>query len=79
MTNSVVPFEIPADDKKRVKKFYETVFGWKMTQLGPDMDDYLLANTTEIDQNGMVKTPGNINGGFIRKAKEAQRPTLLLQ
>jgi len=36
-----------------------------MNQLGAEMGDYLLAGTTETDENNMVKTPGNINGGFF--------------
>ncbi|MBI2011273.1 VOC family protein [Candidatus Daviesbacteria bacterium] len=60
----VVHFEMPAKDKKRVAKFYSSVFGWQMNQLGQDMGNYLLANTTETDKNGMPKKPGGINGGF---------------
>ena len=63
--NPVVHFEMPAKDKKRVVDFYSKVFGWGMTQLGPDMGDYVLAQTTETDENKMVKTPGTINGGFF--------------
>jgi predicted enzyme related to lactoylglutathione lyase len=32
------------------------------------MGNYVLAQTTETDQNGMIKTPGNINGGFYQKS-----------
>ena len=61
----VVHFEMPAKDKKRTAAFYSTVFGWKMNQLGAEMGEYLLAHTTETDENNMVKTPGAINGGFF--------------
>ena len=61
----VVHFEMPAKDRKRTADFYSKVFGWEMTQLGPEMGNYLLAQTTDTDQNQMVKTPGNINGGFF--------------
>ncbi|SRR5258708_4998106 len=61
----VVHFEMPAKDKKRVSDFYSKVFGWKMQQLGSEMGNYLLAQTTETDDNNMVKTPGAINGGFF--------------
>ncbi len=33
----VVHFEMPAKDKKRVRKFYETAFGWEMSQMGAEM------------------------------------------
>ncbi len=63
--NPVTHFEMPAKDKKRVAEFYSKAFGWNMIQLGPDMANYVLAHTTETDQEGMVKTPGAINGGFF--------------
>ena len=63
--NPVVHFEMPAKDKKRVTDFYTKAFGWKMVQTGPEMGNYIVAQTTETDQNNMVQTPGNINGGFF--------------
>lgn len=63
--NPVVHFEMPSKDKKRTADFYSTVFGWQMNQMGADMGDYLLAGTTEVDENRMPKTPGAINGGFF--------------
>lgn len=63
--DSVVHFEMPAKDKKRVADFYASVFGWKMNQLGSEMGNYLLAQTADTDENNMVKTPGAINGGFF--------------
>lgn len=65
MANSVVHFEMPAKDKKRVSDFYSSVFGWKMQQTGEEMGNYLVAQTAETDENNMVKTPGTINGGFF--------------
>jgi len=76
--NPVVHFEMPAEDKARAKKFYEGVFGWKMKQMGKDMGDYLLASTTETDENNMVKTPGAINGGFFQKRKEGTIPHIVI-
>lgn len=62
----VVHFEMPAKDKKRTAEFYSSVFGWQMNQMGPEMGDYLLASTTETDQEKMMpKNPGAINGGFF--------------
>lgn len=63
--NSVVHFEMPAKDKKRVSDFYSNAFGWKMIQTGPEMGNYVVAQTAETDDNNMVKTPGTINGGFF--------------
>ncbi len=64
-SSPVVHFEMPAKDKKRVSDFYSKVFGWSMQQMGPEMGNYLMAQTTETDQDRMVKTPGAIKGGFF--------------
>lgn len=68
----VTHFEMPAEDKKRMIAFYESVFGWHTQQLGLEMGNYTLVDTTETDENRMVKTPGNINGGFFQKSKPDQ-------
>lgn len=63
--NPVVHFEMPAKDNKRAAKFYTEVFGWQMNQLGQEMGNYLLANTTETDEKTQrPKNSGAINGGF---------------
>jgi predicted enzyme related to lactoylglutathione lyase len=63
----VVHFEMGYKDRERMKKFYQSTFGWKTEQMGPEMGGYVVAQTTETDADGMVKTPGNINGGFYAK------------
>lgn len=67
MADPVVHFEMGYNDRERMKKFYSEVFGWQMQQMGDDMGGYVVAQTTETDADGMVKTPGNINGGFYAK------------
>lgn len=62
--NPVVRFEMGYIDAVRMAKFYETVFGWKTKQFRPEMGNYITAQTTDIDANGMVQTKGAINGGF---------------
>jgi uncharacterized protein len=64
--NPVVHFEMPYTDAQRVSDFYTKAFGWNMHKLGSDMGDYVLAGTTETDEQMMIKTPGNINGGFYK-------------
>jgi uncharacterized protein len=78
--NSVVHFEMPAEDKKRVANFYARVFGWQTKQLGPEMGEYVLATTTEPDENGRPKKPGAINGGFYQKTddKPSQYPSVVI-
>ena len=33
--NPVVHFEMPAEDRTRMRAFYEKTFGWQTEQLGP--------------------------------------------
>ena len=63
--NPVVHFEMPAKDKKRVAEFYKTAFGWGMNDMNMGDQSYLMAQTTKTDKQGMVQTPGAINGGFF--------------
>jgi uncharacterized protein len=65
-SDPVVHFEMPYKDHQRVMNFYSKAFGWQMQKLGSDMGDYVLAGTTEMDENYMIKNPGNINGGFYK-------------
>ena len=67
--NPVVHFEMPAEDRERVSRFYSNVFGWQMQTMGPEMGNYVLASTTESDDTG-PKRPGAINGGFFDKNGE---------
>ena len=78
--NPVVHFEIPAEDRNRVADFYTKAFGWKTQQLGEDMGNYVLATTTDSDENGMPKKPGAINGGFFQKTDDepAQYPSVVI-
>jgi len=65
--DKVVHFEIPADDLERARKFYTSVFGWKMESV-PEME-YILIGTTLVDEKGMPTEPGGINGGKIIREK----------
>jgi predicted enzyme related to lactoylglutathione lyase len=65
--NPVVHFEMGYEDKERMCTFYENAFGWKLQRMGPDMGDYVVAQTAETDEKGMIQMPGAINGGFYKK------------
>lgn len=68
--NPVVHFEMPAEDRDRMAKFYSGVFGWQTQMYGPDMGNYVTAATTETGADGRPTTPGAINGGFFPKSKD---------
>lgn len=69
-------FEIPADDLSRVKKFYQSVFGWKLVDV-PNMD-YTMAYTTEVDDHYMPKEPAVINGGMMKRDATATSPVVVI-
>ena len=78
--NPVVHFEMGYNDKKRMVEFYASVFGWKGQEMGAEMGNYVVMQTTETDDKGMVKTPGNINGGFYQKTESpmSQAPSVVI-
>jgi predicted enzyme related to lactoylglutathione lyase len=78
--NPVVHFEMPAEDRKRMADFYTKVFDWKTQQLGEDMGYYVLATTTDSDENGIPEKLAAINGGFFQKTndKPAQYPSVVI-
>lgn len=76
----VVHFEMPAEDRQRMAKFYTEAFGWKTQFFGEDMGNYVTVTTTEVDDKGMPKMPGAINGGFFPKNAESpsQYPSVVI-
>jgi predicted enzyme related to lactoylglutathione lyase len=77
--NPVVHFEMPYENNERLTKFYESAFGWKMQNMGKEMGDYIIAVTSEVDENNKNKTPGTINGGFFpRNPEVSQYPSFVI-
>jgi predicted enzyme related to lactoylglutathione lyase len=78
--NSVVHFEMPYEDAKRMAKFYESTFGWQTKMLGQEMGNYVLATTTPSDEKGSPREPGRINSGFFPKKSDypAQAPSVVI-
>ncbi len=76
----VVHFEMAAEDTKRMADFYMHAFGWKTKMLGEEMGHYVLASTTETDENGFPTTLGKINGGFYPKIEDGspQYPSVVI-
>ncbi len=65
MANSIIHFEIPADDIDRAKRFYAEAFGWRI-EAYPGMN-YHGVMTTEVDDKQMPVKPGAINGGMFQR------------
>lgn len=74
--NKVVHFEIPFDDKQRAMRFYGEAFGWQLSEF-PKMN-YVVARTTEVDNEQVPTTPGAINGGLFAsvRRKRHRRPSM---
>jgi predicted enzyme related to lactoylglutathione lyase len=76
--NPIIHFEMPVVDTDRVRRFYESAFGWVTTPLGPEAGDFVLAFTTETDENRVPKKVGAINGGFYKRTEPDQQVRLAI-
>jgi uncharacterized protein len=69
MSNPVVHFEIPVNDIKRAKHFYEKIFGWKIEYI-KEFDYYSIKAKEKnegIDGGMMVrKSPGQPVTSYIK-------------
>jgi len=63
MPNSIVHFEIPADDTARACDFYRKLFGWKISD--PFKMDYFICETKKDGEAG-------INGGIMQRKMPGQ-------
>ena len=74
--DSVVHFEIPADDVKRASAFYKKAFGWSAQEYGGM--GYWLLGTTESNEQGAPKNPGSINGGMGKREGPLKNVTVTI-
>ena len=72
MDNTIVHFEIPADNIKELSKFYSSLFDWKIIHTPVEGMDYWIIQTVPTDDNGMVLRPG-VNGGMFARQPEQKR------
>lgn len=75
----VVHFELPYKDAKRIAKFYSESFGWKITDLGEQSGNYILAQTTDKDAKPGFPA-GSIDGGFypLKPDWPSQYPSIVI-
>lgn len=78
--NSVVHFELPADDLGRANAFYREAFGWTITSAEPDVSSgYQMAVTTPSNEKTQRPTePGAINGGIFPRTSLLQHPDIMI-
>jgi uncharacterized protein len=65
---AIVHFDIATDNPQRAKKFYESLFGWKM-EGPPGMTDYYLIETKNLDGST------GVGGGLGKRGDPSQRIT----
>ena len=76
--NPVVHFEMPAEDRKRMIEFYTKTFGWQANQLGAEIGNYVVVQTDETDEKGMLKETNRINGGFYDRFDKNNAPSIVI-
>ena len=76
--NSIVHFEIPADDIHRAQEFYKSVFGWEINKIPLQEMEYYSVVTTEMGDNHRPKNPGAINGGMMKRSYPRESPCLVI-
>jgi len=77
--DKVIFFEIPVDNLARARRFYRTVFDWKMNEI-PEMH-YTQVGTVEADTlgvRGTPKEPGAINGGMLERRDSVKSPVIYI-
>jgi uncharacterized protein len=65
---AIVHFDIAADDPQRAKRFYESLFDWKMEGT-PGFPDFYLIETKDLDGNK------GVGGGLGRRGDPSQKIT----
>jgi len=74
----VVHFEVPYEEAKRAKDFYQKVFGWKINDVPMKDVEYQMINTGPTGEDGMVKEKGFINGGLTPRNEMAKGPVIVM-
>ncbi len=74
--DGVVHFEVPAANVARARKFYNTVFGWKINPM-PEFD-YTILQTSQIGKDMMPKERGKINGGMMKRSSQFKNPIITI-
>jgi predicted enzyme related to lactoylglutathione lyase len=71
-----VHFELPVTDPERARRFYENVFGWRVSTI-PDLD-YTTATTGPTHEDGPLLEPGFVNGGLLLRDDATSDATLVV-
>jgi predicted enzyme related to lactoylglutathione lyase len=72
LDHTIVHFEIPADDVEKLRKFYSSLFGWKIERMPGPMEYWGIA-TVPVNDKGMPERPG-VNGGMMKRQNPEHKP-----
>lgn len=75
--NRVVHFEIHAQDADKMQKFYQDVFGWNISDAGPDYGGYRMIVTgpgPDDMAKGVRMEDVGINGGMTQRMGALPKP-----
>lgn len=70
-------FDIPVDDMKRAKEFYEKAFGWQISPVPGSGGDFNAAKTVPVDRDEEPQIRGAINGGLFKRGTHGLSDTFL--
>jgi len=74
--DSVVHFEIPADEIERAEEFYARAFGWTMRRM---QEFEYTAIITMTSQDGIPTQSGSINGGMTKRSQMLEHPLVTIR
>lgn len=74
--DKVTWFELPADDTARAGNFYNSVFGWNISDMGGGS---LYAMTTDSDEDTTPKERGVINGDISPRSATFDKPLIVIE
>ena len=72
MDHTIVHFEIPADDVQKLRKFYSSLFGWKIEKM-PGPMEYWSIETVAVDAKNEPARQG-VNGGMMKRQNPDHKP-----
>jgi predicted enzyme related to lactoylglutathione lyase len=70
--HTIVHFEIPADNVKKLAEFYSELFGWKIQKM-PGPTEYFSIETVTVNEKGEPVRPG-VNGGMMKRQNPEHKP-----
>ena len=70
LDHTIVHFEIPADDLKKLSNFYSKLFDRKIIHSTVEGMDYWVIHTVPTGENGMPQRSGANGGMFLRQPEQ---------